>query len=617
MSPPETPDARSQPTEPIPDGPGPPLGDPALDKSSWVLLVYHRRGAEAIVLHEEHPVVLGREAPSTALVADCSLSREHARITLTGGGVMVDDLGSTNGTWVKGERVRRAELRPGDELLFGSVLASIQRSPAPSVGALGIESHEAFRLALEQEIARARHFGRTLALMMVRAAEKPALHVNRWCARVRARLRPVDRIGLYSSDMLEILLPEASPAQAAEVAESIARDHGDGGHRLLVGTAMFPHAASTPERLLDVCRSAAQSAVAEHAVHHAHAGTWAVGARLDPFEAESKPIVGRSTQAIFEQVPRLAAASIPVLILGETGTGKEVLARAIHERGPRGTKSMVYVNCAAIPEQLVESTLFGHERGAFTGAIQQQRGVLETANGGTLLLDEIGELSPHAQAALLRAIEARSVTRVGSTRAIDIDVRLIAATHRDLEAMCAQGHFRYDLFYRLNVMTLVLPPLRERVDEIEPLARRFLARASRASERSIRTVHVEALLLLQGYAWPGNIRELRNVIERAVVIARADEITDQDLPERIRAAATAGAAPPSGGLTEPAPALASPEVGSVGELKTRLNDYEAEVILAALRAAGGNQTEAARRMGMPLRTFVRKISHLRSRGRMS
>jgi len=212
-----------------------------------------------------------------------------------------------------------------------------------------------------------------------------------------------------------------------------------------------------------------------------------------------------------------------------TGTGKEVLARLIHEGGPRRDKPLVAVNCGAIPAELLESTLFGHERGAFTGAGQQQKGLFEAADGGTIMLDEVGELPAAAQVALLRVLEEKRVRRVGATREIEVDVRVIAATHRDLEAMVEARSFRRDLFYRLNGVDVTLPPLRARREDIAPLAERFLKKAAKANGREVRSIAPEAMVLLKEYGWPGNVRELRNAVERAVVIAEAARLLDMPL----------------------------------------------------------------------------------------
>lgn len=302
---------------------------------------------------------------------------------------------------------------------------------------------------------------------------------------------------------------------------------------------------------------------------------------------------------ILAQLERVANSNIPVLLQGETGTGKEVLARALHDRGRRRRARLVCLNCAAIPTHLVETTLFGNERGAFTGADSSRRGAFEDAHDGTLLLDEIGELSLSAQAALLRVIETNKVMRVGSTREIPVDVRIVAATHRDLESMVQQQQFRADLLYRLNGISLIVPPLRARREEIRPLARHFFRRANQAHGRELRRVDERALRLLEAYPWPGNVRELRNAIERAVVIANSDEVTAEDLPERIQAIRNTSI------TYDPSPSSLSAK-----DIKARMVGLEGRMMEEALKAARGNQTEAAKRLEMPLRTFVRKLKAL-------
>ncbi|WP_438007394.1 sigma-54 dependent transcriptional regulator [Sorangium sp. So ce321] len=312
---------------------------------------------------------------------------------------------------------------------------------------------------------------------------------------------------------------------------------------------------------------------------------------------------------LFGTLTKLARSHLPVLLLGETGTGKEVVARELHQRSARRARPMVSINCAAIPQQLVESALFGHERGAFTGASQQQKGVFEAADGGTVFLDEIGELPAAAQAALLRVLESMRLSRVGSNREIDVNVRLIAATHRDLEAMCNTGGFRSDLLYRINAMTVVLPPLRDRPEDIEALAMHFLRQANESEGRLVRFIDPGALAAIRGYAWPGNARELRNAVVRAVVVAEGDTITPLDLPERVRAAAEHAA---------PAHCRAQLKGGEIplppaGEkrLKQRLKRCEAEIIVEELRKAGWNQTKAASALGISLRALVYKLRELR------
>jgi transcriptional regulator with PAS, ATPase and Fis domain len=304
-------------------------------------------------------------------------------------------------------------------------------------------------------------------------------------------------------------------------------------------------------------------------------------------------------RGVLDQVSRVARASISVVLHGETGSGKEVLARRIHEGGPRRDKPLVCVNCGAIPENLLESTLFGHERGAFTGADRQRHGVFEVADGGTVFLDEIGELKAPAQVALLRVLETRRVARLGSSKELEVDVRVVSATHRDLEAMCEAGTFREDLYFRLNGITIEIPPLRERRQDIAPLARHFLALASERDGRAMRGIEPEALALLERHDWPGNLRELRNAIDRAVVMAEGHVVTARDLDPSLRRPRASRSVPPA--------ALRAP-LGLDGTLKELMARREKEILIEALRQAGNSQPEAARILDVPLRTLQHKIS---------
>jgi len=236
---------------------------------------------------------------------------------------------------------------------------------------------------------------------------------------------------------------------------------------------------------------------------------------------------------VFEMAERVAPTDTTVLILGESGTGKDLLAQEIHARSPRAGKPFVAVNCAALPENLIESELFGYERGAFTGAAQQRKGKFELASGGTLFLDEIGDMNPVTQAKVLRALESRKIERLGGSNSVDVDVRVISATHRDLPAEITAGRFREDLYYRLRVVTLELPPLREHKEDIPLLAESFLAQLGSRHSRQIR-LSQEAIDLVRRCDWPGNIRELRNALERALVLSKGNEIGASDLPEEVR-----------------------------------------------------------------------------------
>ena len=291
---------------------------------------------------------------------------------------------------------------------------------------------------------------------------------------------------------------------------------------------------------------------------------------------------------VVEQAERVARTNATVLITGESGTGKELVARLIHRESLRVRGPFVPVNCAGLTESIIESELFGHEKGAFTGAVRAKKGKFELAEGGTLFLDEIGEIPANVQVKLLRVLQEREVERVGGEEAVRIDVRLVCATHRDLEQMVKDGTFREDLYYRIKVIVLRLPPLRERPDDIPELATHFLAVANERNGRDAKGFTPAALERLKGYAWPGNVRELENVVEQAAVLAQGDRIDAGDLPEELT------------GERGPQDVLQIP----VGHT---LADAERELILETLRKTGGNKTQAAKLLGIGVRTLYRKL----------
>ena len=303
-------------------------------------------------------------------------------------------------------------------------------------------------------------------------------------------------------------------------------------------------------------------------------------------EAPAPILVGDSApmRDLTRQILRVAATEASTLIVGETGTGKELVARALHVNGPRRDGPFVAVNCAAFAEGLVESELFGHEKGAFTGATERRRGRFEQAHGGTLFLDEVAELPLSVQPKFLRVLEARELTRVGGSETVRVNVRVLAATNRDLVEMTGRDTFRQDLYFRLRVLELNVPPLRERPGDIRALALHFIEIHRCAANPRVRSIHKEAIEALERYPWPGNVRELRNALERAVLLCEDDEVAISDLPIEVQVG------------------IGTLEAG-VGALRL----IEKREILRALRLAGGNKTEAARLLGVHRATLYNKL----------
>jgi len=320
--------------------------------------------------------------------------------------------------------------------------------------------------------------------------------------------------------------------------------------------------------------------------------------------ADGVVVLDPNMVGLYEQVARAAASSINVLVLGETGVGKEVLARAIHNLSARKGGPFLALNCAALTESLLQSELFGHEKGAFTGALQARPGLLETAAGGTLFLDEIGDLPLSIQVKLLRVLEHKKVLRVGARAERAVDVRFVAATNRDIEAEAEAGTFREDLFYRLNGVSFTIPPLRDRPAEIAALSRMFLARYNAELGRnSALTLSDEAARLLEVYPWPGNVRELRNAIERGAVLCSGDTLRPEHLPARVVSGghARSSSAPPGSDSTRE---------DILSRARSEVQGIERQRIVEALEQSGGNQTRAAEALGISRRTLVYRLSEL-------
>jgi len=355
-----------------------------------------------------------------------------------------------------------------------------------------------------------------------------------------------------------------------------------------VETALDAMKSGAVDYLIKPCKNEEILLAVQKAVDYRRLLTQNAALRRELEVERSGGIIGSSpaVRKLLEDIERAASVRSSVLILGETGTGKELVARALHHAGTRAKEALVTVNCAAFAENLLESELFGHERGAFTGATQRKKGLLEVADGGTLFLDEIGEFPLSLQPKLLRALQEQRFRRVGGTVEVQSDVRIVAATHRDLQQMTATGAFREDLYYRLNVVVLEIPPLRRRREDIPLLALHFLRRSAREMDRPVRDIAPETIERLQNYSWPGNVRELQNVMERSVLFSSAEILTPADLPV------------PLGGVARDGDTADSHMPDFDAPLPDLMDRMEKELIRKALRQTGGVQAQAADLLGI-------------------
>jgi transcriptional regulator with PAS, ATPase and Fis domain len=468
----------------------------------------------------------------------------------------------------------------GEAISIGWATLMVQRRRA--TGRIRrLPTHAYFEGRLEEECERAERTGSAFA--MVRLHVAPGTPVAAVTDTVGAAVRPDDVVASYGPDEYEILLLEPQRLQAEAIAQEAVARLASRGIAARFGIALFPSDARSAEELI------------------AQACARVAGREVPEVTSSGAAAYGPKMRQLYGLAQRAAAGNINVLILGETGVGKEVMAETIHTLSPRAGKPLLRLNCAAFSATLLESELFGYERAAFTGANQAKPGLLETAEGGTVLLDEVGELPLALQAKLLRVIETRLVMRLGALKPRPIDVRFLASTNRVLEEEVDRKAFRQDLYYRLNGISLVVPPLRERLEEIEPLARSFLRQAATVLSRPVPALAPAALDLLHAYSWPGNIRELRNAMERALLLCTEEQITLEHLPfEKMRVAPVAAAAPVARDLPAPPPADAAPPLDDAAR-------DDRERIVEALARCQGNQTRAARLLGMPRRTFCARL----------
>jgi DNA-binding NtrC family response regulator len=549
------------------------------------LLVVDSDTSSIFHLPSNGAVVIGRGSDVELKVQHASVSRRHATIRVEQGLVRVSDLGSHNGTRVNGEPVVDTRtLASGDVVTVGDVVLVVHFSQ-PAFVTRAAYGESAWRRRLAEELVRAITFRRSLGVVTL--LDGPADLTS-----LTSELRLIDVTGTTEDGQALLLLPEVERDDARALVDRLIAV----APQARAGLAMCPTDACDADTILLAARTAARRAepgkVAEASdtATHLEMGTRRV------------LLAAPAMHRLFALLERLAQAELTVLVTGETGVGKENAAYAVHHWSKRKGPFLA-VNCAAIgPETLVEAELFGYEKGAFTGAVAAKAGLFEAAAGGTVFLDEVGELPLAIQAKLLRALESRMITRLGETRERPIDVRLVAATNRALEAEVAAGRFRQDLYYRLGGAHVFLPPLRDRQCEIPLLARAFLAEACTRAGREPMTITAPAMQVLLTYAWPGNVRELRNTMEYVVAAAPDELVEPLDLPERLGGMGSAGPVV----ATLPQDVSAESKV-SFRPIADEVRDLERRRMSEALVAAGGVKTRAAQLIEMPIRTFTLKL----------
>jgi len=556
---------------------------------------------------------IGRGAGNTIVIPSSLVSRHHCVIRPSDDRIQVIDQQSANGTFVNGSRIMSATVRPGDRIAVGPCSFLVIGARVPDA----ISAHDRTDTEVLPESVLELGSGDEDLLVRVCAA----LHETSEPRIIYQRLLDlIDKAipntgGLIVAADGDALIPaarrvsasdakfEPSPALLRRVMHSgVSVLTGDNellvpilGYQRIFGAAYLA-GAPEPQLSAEHLRLAmAMAGIAGQALQSAFGFGSLIGEneRLRRELAVQHDLIGESApmRQVYEFIGKVAPSASTILILGESGTGKELVARAIHRNSPRSAKPIIAINCAAITETLLESELFGHERGAFTGAVGQKRGVFEAADGGTLFLDEIGELSAALQAKLLRVLQERTIQRVGSTRTVPIDIRIIAATNRDLSAIVKDGRFRQDLFFRINVVTIRVPPLRERKQDIPLLAAHFRERFSQRAGMAEGRVTEEAMRLLCSYEWPGNVRELENCLERAVLMCATGVIRPEDLPEEL---------------------LANPEnaADTFPGYYREIAEAKRRIVARAVAESAGNLSEASRRLGIHRNHLHRLLNSL-------
>ena len=600
----------------------------------------------------DSPAVIGRESAATLCLPDASVSRRHSQIERDGEEFIVTDLDSLNGTFVNDVPVKRRTLAHGDRVRIGnsqflflrhdgdipSGSSEVQFDDSRSV--TGATKQFRFNDAL---YLMARDLAALMKVSTTINAIRGLVELQKTLLELMFEVVPAKRGAILLVDSSEkegeeefssvfALDREKGHDETIRVSRTLARQVLRDGTGLLIGdradTASLDQSLDDTQTSSVLCvplimtgrslgvlyldtnepdvhfdtdhlqLASAIAAITAVAIENARHIEWleSENKRLIADAGIEHNMVGESPRMrqVYQFIAKVAPTDSSVLITGESGTGKELVARAIHQNSKRSGKPFIAVSCAALTETILESELFGHEKGAFTGALTQRKGRLEIADEGTLFLDEIGELSAPLQVKLLRVLQEREFERVGGTRTIKVDIRLLAATNRNLEDRITQGLFRQDLFYRLNVLQLEMPPLRQRQEDIPLLAKYFAARYGEKCNRKIMNISSEAQKRLLSYDWPGNVRELENAIERAVVLGTTDSILLEDLPEAILETETRTMAAPT-------------------KYHEAVAEAKKQLILQAMDQTKGNYTDAAKLLGLHPNYLHRLITNLNLR----
>lgn len=558
------------------------------------------RGAAAILAigpntSSRHPLppcgelIIGRGSEADVCLPHPSVSRRHARLIINDHGILVEDLGSRNGTLCGGAPLRGPRaLLVGDALTVGDFTLVLQTLHALSE-VRTLMTAEALHPQLARELRRAQLQVRPLSLLCL-VAPDPAARTA-LAAGLLAALRPLDFAAAFGDAELLWVLPDLDGDDAAALVAATFASLCQSLPVLRGGLCSAPTDGSEADVLLAAVRAVAVAAPAG-ALRRADS----LVQEIDLGERRAI-LADPAMWRLYALLQRLGQSEMPILITGETGTGKELAASAVHRSSPRRDGPFLCCNCAALTESIAESELFGHSRGAFSGAAAQKVGLLEAAHGGTLFLDEVGELSLPLQAKLLRALETRRVRRVGETREVPADARVVAATNRILDDEARAGRFRQDLLFRLGAARVLLPPLRERPRELPVLARRLLSEACARAQRVPLTLSPAALMQLAQYRWPGNVRELRNAMDFVATTCDDEVVEPWHLPETLELPSVDEASGAIGQLLRTKKFL---------PIQDELRELEERRMLEALTVANGVHRLAAELIQMPKRTFATK-----------